>query len=77
MACPGEGLPPGLVRDMFHSSRWRSHEGYGPGYAHERGGSIHTRVITLVFPHHSRPRLRPLSIASGSGPSGGMMLIMI
>ena len=29
MACPGEGLPPGLVRDMFHSSRWRSHEGLG------------------------------------------------
>ncbi|KAL1214423.1 Phytochrome B [Cardamine amara subsp. amara] len=29
MACPGEGLPPELVRDMFHSSRWTSPEGLG------------------------------------------------
>lgn len=27
MACPGEGLPPELVSDMFHSSRWTSPEG--------------------------------------------------
>ncbi|KAF2615317.1 hypothetical protein F2Q70_00010076 [Brassica cretica] len=29
MACPGEGLPPELVRDMFHGSRWTSPEGLG------------------------------------------------
>ncbi|XP_056842360.1 LOW QUALITY PROTEIN: phytochrome B-like [Raphanus sativus] len=29
MACPGEGLPPELVSDMFHSSRWTSPEGLG------------------------------------------------
>nr|GME06226.1 phytochrome B [Ipomoea batatas] len=27
--CPGEGLPPELVQDMFHSSRWVSQEGLG------------------------------------------------
>ncbi|KAK4425961.1 Phytochrome B [Sesamum alatum] len=25
--CPGEGLPPQLVQDMFHSSRWATQEG--------------------------------------------------
>ncbi|KAF7806826.1 phytochrome B [Senna tora] len=29
MACPGEGLPPELIQDMFHSSEWRSQEGLG------------------------------------------------
>lgn len=29
MACPGEGLPPELVQDMFHSSRWMTQEGLG------------------------------------------------
>ncbi|EEF43094.1 phytochrome B [Ricinus communis] len=29
MVCPGEGLPPELVQDMFHSSRWTSQEGLG------------------------------------------------
>ena len=29
MSSSGEGLPPQLVRDMFHSSRWTSHEGLG------------------------------------------------
>ncbi|KAA8527365.1 hypothetical protein F0562_034920 [Nyssa sinensis] len=27
--CPGEGLPPELVQDMFHSSRWVTQEGLG------------------------------------------------
>lgn len=29
MVCPGEGLPPELVQDMFHSSRWTTQEGLG------------------------------------------------
>lgn len=29
MVCPGEGLPPELVQDMFHSSRWMTQEGLG------------------------------------------------
>lgn len=29
MVCPGEGLPPQLVQDMFHSSRWATQEGLG------------------------------------------------
>ncbi|GFZ21724.1 phytochrome B [Actinidia rufa] len=27
IVCPGEGLPPELVQDMFHSSRWVTQEG--------------------------------------------------
>jgi phytochrome B len=29
IGCPGEGLPPELVQDMFHGSRWVSQEGLG------------------------------------------------
>ncbi|GLT32626.1 hypothetical protein SLA2020_072800 [Shorea laevis] len=29
MVCPGEGLPPELVGNMFHSSRWITQEGLG------------------------------------------------
>ncbi|KAF5737064.1 Phytochrome B isoform 1 [Tripterygium wilfordii] len=29
MVCPGEGLPPQLVQDMFHSSQWMTQEGLG------------------------------------------------
>ncbi|GAB4850793.1 hypothetical protein Ancab_030093 [Ancistrocladus abbreviatus] len=29
MICPGDGLPPDLVQDMFHSSRWVTDEGLG------------------------------------------------
>lgn len=29
IVCPGEGLPPELVQDMFHSSRWTTQEGLG------------------------------------------------
>ncbi|PON64947.1 Phytochrome [Parasponia andersonii] len=29
IVCPGEGLPPELVQDMFHSSRWMTQEGLG------------------------------------------------
>ncbi|KAL1320778.1 hypothetical protein AAHE18_14G081500 [Arachis hypogaea] len=29
MVCPGEGVPPELVQDMFHSSRWVTQEGLG------------------------------------------------
>lgn len=29
MVCPGEGLPPELIQDMFHSSRWATQEGLG------------------------------------------------
>ncbi|PHT51485.1 Phytochrome B [Capsicum baccatum] len=29
IVCPGEGLPPELVQDMFHSSRWVAQEGLG------------------------------------------------
>ncbi|PIN23243.1 hypothetical protein CDL12_04009 [Handroanthus impetiginosus] len=33
--CPGEGLPPELVQDMFHSSRWVTQEGLGLGMCHK------------------------------------------
>ncbi|KAL6190861.1 hypothetical protein ACLB2K_037255 [Fragaria x ananassa] len=29
LVCPGEGLPPQLVQDMFHSSQWLTQEGLG------------------------------------------------
>ncbi|KAJ6768515.1 TWO-COMPONENT HISTIDINE KINASE [Salix koriyanagi] len=29
IVCPGEGLPPELVQDMFHGSRWATQEGLG------------------------------------------------
>ncbi|KAJ4969431.1 hypothetical protein NE237_016132 [Protea cynaroides] len=29
IVCPGEGLPPELVQDMFHSCRWATQEGLG------------------------------------------------
>ncbi|XP_058723574.1 phytochrome B-2-like isoform X1 [Vicia villosa] len=29
MVCPGEGLPPELIQDMFHNSRWVTQEGLG------------------------------------------------
>ncbi|QCD77474.1 phytochrome B [Vigna unguiculata] len=29
MVCPGEGLPPELIQDMFNNSRWVSQEGLG------------------------------------------------
>ncbi|KAL6990079.1 hypothetical protein U1Q18_015828 [Sarracenia purpurea var. burkii] len=29
IVCPGEGLPPDLVQDMFHSSQWVTREGLG------------------------------------------------
>ncbi|XP_044498651.1 phytochrome B [Mangifera indica] len=29
IVCPGEGLPPELVQDMFHTSRWMTQEGLG------------------------------------------------
>ncbi|KAK4265906.1 hypothetical protein QN277_026895 [Acacia crassicarpa] len=29
MVCPGEGLPPGLIQDMFNSSQWVTQEGLG------------------------------------------------
>ncbi|XP_050372525.1 phytochrome B-like [Argentina anserina] len=29
LVCPGEGLPPQIVQDMFHSSRWLTQEGLG------------------------------------------------
>ncbi|KAL5996458.1 hypothetical protein ACLOJK_026537 [Asimina triloba] len=29
IVCPGEGLPPELVQDMFHSSKWVTQEGLG------------------------------------------------
>ncbi|KAJ6772219.1 TWO-COMPONENT HISTIDINE KINASE [Salix koriyanagi] len=29
IVCPGEGLPPELVQDMFHGSRWVTQEGLG------------------------------------------------
>ncbi|XP_068660972.1 phytochrome B-like [Aristolochia californica] len=29
LICPGDGLPPELIQDMFHSSRWVTQEGLG------------------------------------------------
>ncbi|BBG93067.1 phytochrome B [Prunus dulcis] len=29
LVCPGDGLPPQLVQDMFHSSQWMTQEGLG------------------------------------------------
>ncbi|XP_010548998.1 PREDICTED: phytochrome B [Tarenaya hassleriana] len=45
MACGGEGLPPELVRDMFHGSRWTSPEGLGLSVCRKilkqmRGGEV-------------------------------------
>ncbi|WZZ28917.1 hypothetical protein YC2023_012318 [Brassica napus] len=59
MACPAQ------VKVCLHSS---SETCFIAAGGRAMKGSIHTRVITLVFPHHSRtPRLRPLTTASGSG----------
>uniref|UniRef100_M4CBS0 Histidine kinase domain-containing protein n=1 Tax=Brassica campestris TaxID=3711 RepID=M4CBS0_BRACM len=77
MACPGEGLPPELVRDMFHSSRWTSPEGLGLSvcrkilklmngevqYIRESERSYFLIILELPVP--------PLSTASGD-----MMLMM-
>ncbi|KAG2315801.1 hypothetical protein Bca4012_066648 [Brassica carinata] len=79
MACSGEGLPPELVRDMFHSSRWTSPEGLGLSvcrkilklmngevqYIRESKRSYFFIILELPVP--------PLSTASGSGD---MMVMM-
>ena len=40
MVSPGEGLPPELVQDMFHSSRWLTQEG--------RGLSLCRKILKLM-----------------------------
>ncbi|KAJ6429620.1 hypothetical protein OIU84_021094 [Salix udensis] len=35
IVCPGEGLPPELVQDMFHGSRWATQEGLGAQHVQE------------------------------------------
>ncbi|EOA29755.1 hypothetical protein CARUB_v10012844mg [Capsella rubella] len=82
MACPGEGLPPELVRDMFHSSRWTSPEGLGLSVCRKilklMNGEVQyiresERSYFLIILELPGPRKRPLSTASGSGD---MMLMM-
>nr|ABY61301.1 phytochrome B [Arabidopsis thaliana] len=82
MACPGEGLPPELVRDMFHSSRWTSPEGLGLSVCRKilklMNGEVQyiresERSYFLIILELPVPRKRPLSTASGSGD---MMLMM-
>ncbi|XP_010414753.1 PREDICTED: phytochrome B-like isoform X3 [Camelina sativa] len=82
MACPGEGLPPELVRDMFHSSRWTSPEGLGLSVCQKilklMNGEVQyiresERSYFLIILELPDPRKRPLSTASGSGD---MMLTM-
>ncbi|KAG2306049.1 hypothetical protein Bca4012_084874 [Brassica carinata] len=82
MACPGEGLPPELVRDMFHSSRWTSPEGLGLSVCRKilklMNGEVQyiresERSYFLIILELPVPMKRPLSTASGSGD---MMLTM-
>ncbi|KFK40923.1 phytochrome b [Arabis alpina] len=82
MACPGEGLPPELVRDMFHSSRWTSPEGLGLSVCRKilklMNGEVQyiresERSYFLIILELPVPLKRPLSTASGSGD---MMLMM-
>ncbi|CAH2053502.1 unnamed protein product [Thlaspi arvense] len=82
MACPGEGLPPELVRDMFHSSRWTSPEGLGLSVCRKilklMNGEVQyiresERSYFLIILELPVPLKRPFSTASGSGD---MMLMM-
>ncbi|CAE5989074.1 unnamed protein product [Arabidopsis arenosa] len=82
IACPGEGLPPELVRDMFHSSRWTSPEGLGLSVCRKilklMNGEVQyiresERSYFLIILELPVPRKRPLSTASGSSD---MMLMM-
>nr|BAJ34089.1 unnamed protein product [Eutrema halophilum] len=82
MACPGEGLPPELVRDMFHSSRWTSPEGLGLSVCRKilklMNGEVQyiresERSYFLIILELPVPLKRALSTASGSGD---MMLMM-
>ncbi|CAH8340875.1 unnamed protein product [Eruca vesicaria subsp. sativa] len=82
MACPGEGLPPELVRDMFHSSRWTSPEGLGLSVCRKilklMNGEVQyiresERSYFLIILELPVPMKRPLANASGSGD---MMLMM-
>nr|AKX70105.1 phytochrome B [Arabidopsis lyrata subsp. petraea] len=82
MACPGEGLPPELVRDMFHSSRWTSPEGLGLSVCRKilklMNGEVQyiresERSYFFIILELPVPRKRPLSTASGSSD---MMLMM-
>ncbi|CAN7049255.1 unnamed protein product [Brassica oleracea var. botrytis] len=82
MVCPGEGLPPELVRDMFHSSRWTIPEGLGLSVCRRilklMNGEVQyiresERSYFLIILELPVPMKRPLSTASGSGD---MMLMM-
>ncbi|XP_022559055.2 phytochrome B-like [Brassica napus] len=82
MVCPGEGLPPELVRDMFHSSRWTIPEGLGLSVCRRilklMNGEVQyiresERSYFLIILGLPVPMKRPLSTASGSGD---MMLMM-
>ncbi|WZZ61922.1 hypothetical protein YC2023_062029 [Brassica napus] len=78
----GEGLPPELVRDMFHSSRWTIPEGLGLSVCRRilklMNGEVQyiresERSYFLIILGLPVPMKRPLSTASGSGD---MMLMM-
>nr|BBA94301.1 phytochrome B [Cardamine bellidifolia] len=87
MACPGEGLPPELVRDMFHSSRWTSPEGLGLSVCRKilklMNGEVQyiresERSYFLIILELPVPLKLPSSTAnaSGSGSGSDMMLMM-
>ncbi|CAN8259049.1 unnamed protein product [Cochlearia groenlandica] len=86
MACPGEGLPPELVRDMFHSSRWTSPEGLGLSVCRKilklMDGEVQyiresERSYFLIVLELPVPLKRPLSNASGSGGGDDLMMMMM
>ncbi|CAA7015617.1 unnamed protein product [Microthlaspi erraticum] len=85
MACPGEGLPPELVRDMFHSSRWTSPEGLGLSVCRKilklMNGEVQyiresERSYFLIILELPVPLKRQSSTANASGSGGDMMLMM-
>lgn len=65
LVCPGEGLPPDLVQDMFHNSKWSTQEGLGLSmcrkilkfmngevqYIRESGRSYFLIILELPVPH--------------------------
>nr|BBA94297.1 phytochrome B [Cardamine bellidifolia]BBA94298.1 phytochrome B [Cardamine bellidifolia]BBA94299.1 phytochrome B [Cardamine bellidifolia]BBA94300.1 phytochrome B [Cardamine bellidifolia]BBA94306.1 phytochrome B [Cardamine bellidifolia] len=85
MACPGEGLPPELVRDMFHSSRWTSPEGLGLSVCRKilklMNGEVQyiresERSYFLIILELPVPLKLPSSTANASGSGSDMMLMM-
>lgn len=70
LVCPGEGLPPELVQDMFHSSKWATQAGLGLSmcrrilklmngevqYIRESERSYFLIILELPTPRRSGPK---------------------